>query len=262
MSTTTFARGETLDVSGTHRVRLSRLVKVELRKMVDTRSGLWLLIAIAVLTVAAVLIFGFAADDRDQTFRNFLGFTGTPQGFLLPVLGILLVTQEWSQRTAMVTFTLEPHRGRVLAAKVYAALLIGLAAIVLAFAVAALATLIFSSDGSSGFGEVGVIGFLKFVLLQGSGVLQGLAFGLLFLSSAPAIVTYFVLPIVFSVVANVWDFLADKAAWIDLGTSQRPLFAAGNLTGEQWAQLGVTLMVWVILPFLAGLWRVLRAELK
>ncbi|MEO6204495.1 MAG: ABC transporter permease, partial [Mycobacteriales bacterium] len=81
-------------------------------------------------------------------------------------------------------------------------------------------------------------------------------------SSAPAIVTYFVLPPVFSTIANVWGFLADKAVWIDLGTAQRPLFDAGNLTGEQWAQLGVTLLIWVILPFLAGLWRVLRAELK
>ena len=38
-------------------------------------------------------------------------------GILLPVLGILLVTSEWSQRTAMVTFTLEPSRSRVIAAK-------------------------------------------------------------------------------------------------------------------------------------------------
>lgn len=262
MSTTTFAQGDTLDVSGTHKVRLSRLVKVELRKMIDTRSGMWLLIAIAVVTVAAVLIFGFAANDQDKTFSNFLGFTGTPQGFLLPVLGILLVTQEWSQRTAMVTFTLEPHRGRILAAKVYAALIIGLAAIALAVVVAALATLVFSSEGNAGFGELGAIDYLKFVLLQGSGVLQGLAFGLLFLASAPAIVTFFVLPPVFSLIANVWGFLADKAAWIDLGTSQRPLFDSGNLTGEQWAQLTVTLTIWVILPFVAGVWRVLRAELK
>ncbi len=262
MSTTTFRDGETLDVSATAQVRLSRLVKVELRKMIDTRSGKWLLITIGVVTVAAVVLFGFAADDQDKTFSNFLGFTGAPQGFLLPVLGILLITQEWSQRTAMVTFTLEPHRSRVLAAKVYAALLIGLAAIVLAFAVAALATVVFSSSGNSGFGEVGAVDLLKFVFLQGSGVLQGLAFGLLFLSSAPAIVTYFVLPPVFSLIANVWGLLADKAAWIDLGTAQRPLLESGSLTGEQWAQLAVTFLIWVILPFLAGLWRVLRAELK
>jgi ABC-2 type transport system permease protein len=206
------------------------------------------------------VIFGLAADENDRTFANFAGFTGTPQGFLLPVLGILLVTQEWSQRTAMVTFTLEPHRSRTLAAKVYAALLLGLAAIVLAFAMAALATLVFGGDHP--WDDFAAIDFLKFGLLQVSGILQGLAFGLLFLNSAAAIVTYFVLPTVFSIIANVWSFLADKAPWIDLGTAQNALFDSGNLTGKEWTQLAVTTFIWVVVPFVVGLWRMLRAEVK
>ena len=52
------------------------------------------------------------------------------------MLGILLITQEWSQRTGMVTFTLEPHRGKVIAAKVIAALVFGLLAVVLACVIA------------------------------------------------------------------------------------------------------------------------------
>lgn len=256
-TTTTYAG---LDLSGTTRPPMTRLVRVELRKMVDTRAGMWLMIAIGVITVAAVVIFGLAADEKDRTFGNFAAFTGTPQGFLLPVLGILLVTQEWSQRTAMVTFTLEPRRGRTLAAKVYAALLLGVAAIVLAFAMAALATLVFGGDHA--WDDFAAIDFLKFGLLQVSGILQGLAFGLLFLNSAAAIVTYFVLPTVFSIIANVWSFLADKAPWIDLGTAQNALFDSGNLTGEEWTQLAVTSFVWVVVPFVVGLWRMLRAEVK
>ena len=256
----TLAYGDRLDVSQTERVPLARLIKVELRKLVDTRAGKWLLIAIAVITAAAVIIFGLAARDQDKTFSNFLGFTGTPQGFLLPVLGILLVTQEWSQRTGMVTFTLEPHRSRVLTAKVVASLMIGLTAIILAFVFAALATLVFGSSG--GFDDLHSIDFVKFGILQASGVLQGLAFGLLFLNSAAAIVTYFVLPIAFSIIANVWSFLSDKAAWIDLGTAQNALFNEGNLSGKEWTQLGVTTIIWVVLPFVVGLWRVMRAEVK
>lgn len=257
MTATTY---DGLDLSTSTRPPMTRLVRVELRKMVDTRAGMWLMIAIGVITVAAVVIFGLAANEEDRTFGNFMGFTGTPQGFLLPVLGILLVTQEWSQRTAMVTFTLEPHRSRTLAAKVYAALLLGLAAILLAMAVAALATVVFGGD--HGFDDVHAIDFVKFGILQVSGILQGLAFGLLFLNSAAAIVTYFVLPTVFSIVANVWGFLQDKAPWIDFGTAQDPLFSPGDLTGTEWAQLAVTGTVWVILPFVAGLWRMLRAEVK
>ena len=249
-----------LDLTTSRRPPMSRLVQVELRKMVDTRAGMWLMIAIGAITVVAVVIFGLAADQKDRTFGNFMGFTGTPQGFLLPVMGILLVTQEWSQRTAMVTFTLEPHRGRTLAAKVYAALLLGLAAIALAMGTAAVATLVF--NGSGGFSDFVALDFVKYAVLQVSGILQGLAFGLLFLNSAGAIVTYFVLPIAFSIVANVVGFLKDKAAWIDFGTAQNALFQPGTLSGKEWAQLAVTGTFWVLLPFVVGLWRMLRAEVK
>ena len=55
---------------------------------------------------------------------------------LLPIVGILLVTSEWSQRTAQVTFTLVPRRGRVLAAKVSASVVLALVAFALALVLA------------------------------------------------------------------------------------------------------------------------------
>ena len=36
---------------------------------------------------------------------------------ILPLIAILAVTSEWSQRTGLTTFTLVPHRGRIIAAK-------------------------------------------------------------------------------------------------------------------------------------------------
>ena len=106
------AYADTLDVSGTQPVSMTTLVKVEMRKMVDTRAGKWLLITIGAITALIMLIFLLAAHTKDHQFTNYMGIAATPQGFLLPVLGILLVTQEWGQRTGMVTFTLEPHRAR------------------------------------------------------------------------------------------------------------------------------------------------------
>lgn len=35
-----------------------------------------------------------------------------------------------------------------------------------------------------------------------------------------------------------------------------------DLTGQMWAQLGVTVLAWTVLPLLLGLWRVVTAELK
>jgi ABC-2 type transport system permease protein len=260
MSTMTVS--PTLDVSGTPGVPLSRLVRVELRKMVDTRAGMWLLIAIGVVTGLATLIFGLVGHDQDKTFGAFLGFAGAPQGFLLPVLGILLVTQEWGQRTGMVTFTLEPHRGRVLRAKVYAALVLAIGAIVVAFAFAVLATLVLG--GSNRWGDFTAIDVLKITVGQLAGTIQGFSYGLLLLVSAAAIVTYFVLPQVISIVVNVVPALTDKAPWLDFGTAQSKLFSfgEGNLSGKEWTQLAVTGFVWVVIPFLVGLWRVLRAEVK
>src|SRR5688572_30980067 len=109
--------GETrsLDVSGTPRIPFTRLLGVELRKMWDTRAGLWLLISIGVITAAIIVIFFLVSDPSDRVFQNFIGITATPQGFLLPVLGILLITSEWGQRTTLTTFTLVPSRSRVIA---------------------------------------------------------------------------------------------------------------------------------------------------
>lgn len=249
-----------MDVSGTAPVPLTRLVAVELRKMSDTRAGKWLLITILAITVLAVGLFMAFAPAEERTFGNYLGTTGTPQGLLLPVLGVLLITSEWGQRAALTTFTLVPHRGRVLFAKVVAAVLYGLAAIAVAVVVAAVATLV--GGGSDPWGEFGVDELGKLGLLQTLGVLQGLAFGMVFLNSAAAIVTYFVLPIVFSIVTGLIEQVRDLQPWIDPGTSQAPLFSDGAMTGEQWAQLMTSSLLWIALPMLLGALRVMRSEVK
>jgi ABC-2 type transport system permease protein len=261
-----------LDVSGTKPIPFVRQVGVELRKMVDTRAGLWLMVTIAVMTalfVVLLFIFGDNGETDQRTFVNFLGTTSTPQGFLLPVLGILLVTSEWSQRTVLVTFTLTPRRGFVIAAKTVAALVIGLAALVLAMVFAAVAAV--AADAPGAFDGFGVDDVAKFGLLQSLGVLQGLAFGLLFLNSAVAIVVFFVVPIVFNVLVNLISWLRDAAPWIDLATAQQPLIGVDTQTGlpvdvalgaEQWLHLATATTIWIVVPIAIGMWRILRSEAK
>ena len=94
-------------------VPFGRTLQAELRKMVDTRAGRWMVIvmaAVAVLILAAFLIWGPAGD---ASFRGLLELSTLPLAMLLPVLGIMAATAEWTQRTGLVTFTLEPRRGRV-----------------------------------------------------------------------------------------------------------------------------------------------------
>ena len=250
-----------LDLSGTPRIGFGRLLLVELRKLVDTRASRWLLISIAAVTALIVLIFFLASHQRDRTFSNFTGATGALQSFLLPVLPIMLVTGEWSQRTALTTFTLVPGRGRVIAAKVVASVLAGLAAVVLAFALAALGAAV--GGAPHAFQDFGAGSFGRFALLETLGILTGLGFALLFLNSAAAIVVYLVVPIAFSIIANVWTFLNHAAPWVDLNTAETPLQdLTTKLDGKDWLHLLTSSLIWIALPFLAGLWRVLRSEVK
>lgn len=265
------AHSRTFDTTGTSKVPFGRLVGVELRKMADTRAGVWLLGVIAVITVAVIVVFYFVTTDdlQGRTFFNFLSITSQPLTFLLPVLGILLITGEWGQRTALTTFALEPSRVKVIAAKTVAALLYGVAALLLAVGVAAVATAV--GGGSDPWAGDEVSQVAKMLLVVVLGVLQGVAFGLVLLSSAGAIVLFFVLPLAFSLVASLWGWLGERAQWLDLATAQAPLMdidpatgmpLGGDMTGDQWLNLASVTAIWIVLPFVIGLVRVIRSEIK
>lgn len=245
-------------------VPFSRLMRVELRKVYDTRAGFWLLVAIGVLTAAIITLFLVFADATEEmTFESFFFATATPQGFLLPVMAILAVTAEWSQRTGLVTFTLEPSRRRVIGAKLVAVSLYGLLAVVLALALGALGNVlgIALRDGAGDWDISGA--FLRDVtFLQLSGLVQGFAFGLLFMNTAAAIVLYFILPTVWSILFELVDWLADIAPWVDLNTAIEPVFEGNALTGDEWAHVAVASVIWVLLPLVLGLWRLSRTEVK
>ena len=250
----------TLDITSTPRLSFARMTGVELRKSWDTRAGFWLLLGIAGVTLLINVIFVLAAHEGDRTFPNFMAASGAPQGILLPVLGILLVTSEWGQRTNLTTFTLEPSRGRVIAAKVTAAVVLGVVAATVAMGIAALATLAFGDNGA--WDGVGLDAVGKILLTEELGILLGLAFGLILLNSAAAIVLNYLLPIVFSIVASVWSWLHQYQGWVDLNYSQTPLQNLDDLTNKEWWQLVTSTLIWVVAPFIAGLIRVSKAEVK
>ena len=243
-------------------IPMTRLIRVELRKLVDTRAGRWLLVGIALATVAAVAVYLFTADASELTFEHFVNVTVLPQSWLLPVLGIMAVTSEWTQRTGLVTHTLEPRRGRVLTAKFTATGLLGGMAVVLALGVAALANVLASVllDGNGAW-AYGIEGLGDTVLFQLLSLLAGLALGALLMNTAAAIALYFVLPTAFGLVFSMVDSLTGVAGWIDLATSQAPLFDH-SIAGVEWLQLLATTTWWILLPLAAGLWRLLHREIK
>lgn len=243
-------------------VPMSRLLRVELRKLVDTRSGRWLLVVIALLTAAAITITLVAAGADDLTLASFVTAAGVPQGLLLPILGILTVTSEWGQRTGLVTFTLEPHRSRVVVAKLLAVVTLGLAALVAALVLAVAGNVLGMAvrDGDGSW-ALGAFGLRDLLVLQLLGVVQGLAYGMLVMNGAGAIVTYFAIPTVWGFLTATVELFRRLGGWIDLNTTQAPL-QAHEMTGDAWARLAVAVLVWIALPLALGWVRLLRRELK
>src|SRR5256885_2479319 len=101
-----------------------KLVTIELRKSVDTRSGRVLIAGILLIALAA-LTWQFTHLPKGAVgFDGFLGAAATGVMLILPVIGVMAMTSEWTQRTALTTFTLSPRRVRVQLAKFVSAVLL------------------------------------------------------------------------------------------------------------------------------------------
>ncbi|MBX5440264.1 MAG: ABC transporter permease [Solirubrobacteraceae bacterium] len=241
------------------RPSLARLTGVELRKMADTRAGFWLLAAIGLGTVAAAVLMAALAEPAHQTLRGMLEVVVLPTAILLPVAGVLLVTAEWGQRTALATFALVPVRGRVLAAKAAAASLASVAAAALCLAAAAAGTAA-AAPGVEGAWSLPAAQVGQLALYAVTGTLVGVGFGAVLLASAPAIVALFAVPITWGVVSAVAG-IEDVARWADVDRGLAPLLE-GPMSAVEWARAGTTLLVWMALPLAAGAWRISRAEIR
>jgi ABC-2 type transport system permease protein len=258
---------DTLDISGTAPTPFQRLVRVELRKSYDTRAGFWLItsIGLIVLAVEALAVIVIASEDESIDFGGLVLTAAFITSIFLPILGIMLVTTEWSQRSAVVTFALEPRRGRVMAAKAAAGVLLAVATVVVSLAIGALANLAFGllqgqADWSFGWGDLGA-----FLVTQVLAMLGGFALAALLLNTSASIVVFFlykwVLPSLLFAAAALMGWFDDLRPWIDFQSAQETIWDWSS-SGEDWAQLVVSGMVWLGLPLAFGVRRVLRAEVK
>jgi ABC-2 type transport system permease protein len=257
----------TFDVSATPGIPFGRLFQVELRKTVDTRAGRWLIGITVGLALLAETIFLWVvvAQDEAAQFGDFVAAAAFVSSILLPVVGIMLVTSEWSQRTAMTTFTLEPRRTRIVLAKLLAG--VALTAFVIAFAlvVGLICNLLYGAMQGPIDWTFGWSGFAGFVINQTFAMLGGFALACLLLNTPAAIVVFFVyrwvLPGLFALGSALMAWFEDLAPWLDFQSASGELYEM-PLTGDQWAHLAVSGFIWLVVPLVIGLWRILRAEVK
>lgn len=247
-------------------IPMRRILGVELRKMFDTRSGFWLMTSIGIgslLATTAVILF---APDDALDYESFATAIGFPMAVILPLIAMLSVTSEWSQRSALTTFTLVPHRGRVIAAKAICAIGIGIVSMFVAGAVGAVGNVVGTAiAGVDTTWNVDLEEFALIVLANVLGLLVGFMLGVLIRSSAGAVVAYFVysllLPTASSALASTQEWWRDNGPWLDFNYASSGLFNE-HMTSEQWAQLGSSGLIWLVIPLVVGLRLMLRSEVK
>ena len=236
-------------------IPFSRLVRVELTKATDTRAARWLLALVGLSTAGMMLAPILAPERFDQTYAGYLEVASIAQVILLPVVGILMLTSEWSQRSILTTFTQEPRRIRVVKAKLASALMLGGSAAVFGGMVTAAGLGLAAASGRTLEGTLSVgdiTGYLLYVLLN---VLGGVAVGALLHNSATAIAAYFVLNPAFALLGTASTLVAD---WFDTATTWN--WVLRNEWGGHIPQISVSILVWVVIPLAAGALRTLRRD--
>jgi hypothetical protein len=256
-----------LDVSRTPRTPFHRLVLVELRKTYDTRAGFWLLAVIGLIVLATEVIALVVTTVQNEAiaFGDFIGAAAFMTSFLLPVLGIMLITSEWSQRTAMVTFALEPNRPRVIGAKALVGVVLTLLTVVVSIAIGFVCTVLYRLIEGHADWTFGWADFAAFLVTQNLAMLGGFALAALLLNTPAAIVVFFVykwvLPGLFALGSALMGWFETLAPWIDFQAAQTAIWDWSS-SAEDWAQLVVSGLLWLGVPLVWGVWRVLRAEVK
>lgn len=236
-----------------------RLVAVETRKFFDTTLGKTLT---ALVIIGSITVMTGRATLLGVDVQPTITISGLAMGTLLPVLGIMSVTSEFSQRTALSTFALEPRRARVMLAKTIPPVIATLAAcVIVVVAGLAIVQIVALTQGQPAILTIDPTVLLGWLLTNLILVLNGVAIGMLFLNAPAAIVICVAGGVYWGAIALAGDIGATLANWLDLNRTTNPLLS-GTMSTTAAGSLAVSIAVWVVLPFVLGTIRVMRKEVR
>ncbi|HEY2479583.1 MAG TPA: ATP-binding cassette domain-containing protein [Solirubrobacterales bacterium] len=159
--------------------------------------------------------------------------------------------------TVLLSSHLVPGRSRLIVAKLFAGIVLALAATAVALVLSVFGTAIASTSAPHHWSlPLGLL--LQDIVYVVTSMGIGIGFGAALLASAPAIVLYFAVPIALSALGSI-HALQGPIEWINVGESSGPL-TERVLGGHDWAQVLVTLAVWMVLPLAVGPWRITRGD--
>lgn len=240
-------------------IPFGRLVMVETRKFFDTRVGQVLTAITIVFTIAIMAAYAYFGDAGLQ---GTITISGAVLSIMLPAMGILAVTAEWSHNTATTTFSLEPRRIRVVVAKLFPPVITTVATcaiiVAVAFPVTALAASLTGTPANWNLDAAAVAGWCLVNVIM---VLSGVALGTLLLNAPAAILVVVGGTVVWSLIAATSEAGATISSWANLSQTTAPLVDA-TATFDDLARIAVSIAVWVVLPFVLGAVRIVRRELR
>lgn len=257
-------------ITASHTVRFSNLVAAEGRKLLASRSSriIGIIGLVAMLTTACLVIGYFTDAIKVASGSELVRFASIPLPLWTMLLVVLLVTSEWGHRTGLTTFTIEPRRGRVTAAKG----VVMVAAILAAWLLAQVSWVIINAVGASVHGVSASWTFewkSWFVTFGGFAlqVITTFALALAFRNVALTLCFYLGVPILLETIRVFSESVSTFVSWVspplagftaltgsDPATGGVPVETS---TGTLWGQFLVSLTLWIIVPTVVG-WLTLR----
>jgi hypothetical protein len=175
----------------------------------------------------------------------------------LPFVSVLLMTQDFGLPPRSPTATSGVSRSALITAKLLASMIIAVTAASGGVLISALATSAAAGAPDEGRWEAPGMIILGSVLVQLIAQLIGAGWGLLLGSSALAIAADVVVPLGLWIVTGAVPGLQGIQAWLTPLASVRNLLS-GHMGAQQWAQVALIVLFWVVTLNAAGILRVHR----
>lgn len=247
-------------------VRFGRVLQVEFRKLFATWANRGLMLAILASALGAagigVLVFGQLQDQGAPWFMMVDLVGMLPHILTLPLV-ILMVTSEYSTRSAMTTFTLVPHRGSVVASKTIVAVTVSVATWLLCLGLGAASYGIGAAvNSATPVWDIELYMPLGSIAAQVLITLSAFALALLIQNGPATIVTVLAPPTVLGAAFMAPEWLQNIIAWINLQETlgYTVLQSPGEADTMAWARLACAAAVWIVIPAVLGTLRTLRRE--
>lgn len=239
-------------------MKFSGICKAEARKSVDTQTSKAIIWTTAILTIAMFVVSIFRFEDGAAWTKG-VSAISSPATTILGIIFIVLVCEEWSRGTALITYTFIPQRTKVIMAKLVVMLCTFLGSVVVIYILSAIAAMIgagmksYSIDWSQSVTSV--------VKLAGPllvNLLFGFSIALAAQDTTIALGLYLIMPPV-TVVAAQLPVVGEYMKWISLEHSSS-LFIAGATTVTV-PQYICSLIFWIVLPGIIGIVRNTKCDM-